>query len=137
MTSVIGTPFARAPRNLRTKNPQVVLKNKEAIQGSSGIFQNSELKCLILYYTESNLFFSVTDVVLFMEHFNELAQSNSPEKDLRSAVLTLCANLKNFGAQLEMNCKGKAVHVFFLQSVLMEMLFSISRSARPCLHTSA
>lgn len=45
-----------------------------------------------------------------MENFNELVQSNSPEKDLRSAVLTLCVNLKIFGAQLEMNCKGKIVH---------------------------
>ncbi|XP_032798195.2 eukaryotic translation initiation factor 4E-binding protein Mextli isoform X2 [Daphnia magna] len=94
MTSVIGTPYARAPRNVRTKNPQVMLKNKDTIQGSSGIFQN------------------IADVVLFMENFNELVQSNSPEKDLRSAVLTLCVNLKIFGAQLEMNCKDQLDRVF-------------------------
>ncbi|XP_057377278.1 eukaryotic translation initiation factor 4E-binding protein Mextli-like isoform X2 [Daphnia carinata] len=94
MTSVIGTPYARAPRNVRTKNPQVMLKNKDNIQGSSGIFQN------------------IADVVLFMENFNELVQSNSTEKDLRSAVLTLCVNLKHFGAQLEMNYKDQLDRVF-------------------------
>lgn len=44
-----------------------------------------------------------------MENFIELAQSNSSDKDLRPAVLTLCANLKHFGAQLEMNCKGNII----------------------------
>lgn len=91
MTSVIGTPFARAPRNVRTKNPQLLLKNKDVTQGASGIFQN------------------ISEVVQFMENFIELAQSNSSDKDLRSAVLTLCANLKNFGAQLEINFKGNLV----------------------------
>jgi hypothetical protein len=51
----------------------------------------------------------VSEVVQFMENFIELAQSNSSDKDLRPAVLTLCANLKNFGAQLEINCKGNLV----------------------------
>ncbi|XP_046637771.1 eukaryotic translation initiation factor 4E-binding protein Mextli-like isoform X2 [Daphnia pulicaria] len=94
MTSVIGTPFARAPRNVRTKNPQLLLKNKDVTQGASGIFQN------------------ISEVVQFMENFIELAQSNSSDKDLRPAVLTLCANLKNFGAQLEINCKDQLDRVF-------------------------
>lgn len=113
MTSVIGTPFARAPRNVRTKNPQLLLKNKDVTQGASGIFQNSKsnIHFMIFSLRRINIYMVdlVSEVVQFMENFIELAQSNSSDKDLRPAVLTLCANLKNFGAQLEINCKGNLV----------------------------
>lgn len=41
-----------------------------------------------------------------MDKFVELAQLNSGEKDLRSAILTLCVNLKMYGVQLEVHYKG-------------------------------
>lgn len=53
------------------------------------------------------IFTIVSDVVSYMDKFIELVQSNSVEKDLRSAVIILCANLKMFGAQLEIHYKGK------------------------------
>lgn len=110
MTSVIGTPYARAPRNVRSKNPQLLLKNKETTTaGTCGIFQNSNsitfhagVSSIILIHG----LFIVSDVVSFMEKFIELVQSTSPDKDLRPAVLTLCTNLKSFGAQLEISFKG-------------------------------
>lgn len=58
MTSVIGTPYARAPRNVRTKNPQLLLKNKEVLPGSNGVFQNSNpfIKSMV-YGSQNNLNF--------------------------------------------------------------------------------
>jgi hypothetical protein len=98
---------------VRTKNPQLLLKNKDVTQGASGIFQNSKsnIHFMIFSLRRINIYMVdlVSEVVQFMENFIELAQSNSSDKDLRPAVLTLCANLKNFGAQLEINCKGNLV----------------------------
>ncbi len=109
MTSVIGTPYARAPRNVRSKNPQLLLKNKETTAaGACGIFQNSNSITFhaVVSIVLINGLLIVSDVVSFMEKFIELVQSTSPDKDLRPAVLTLCTNLKSFGAQLEISFKG-------------------------------
>jgi hypothetical protein len=69
-------------------------------------------------HVDKNMARLVSEVVQFMENFIELAQTNSPDKDLRPAVLTLCANLKNFGAQLEIHCKGKLIDLKFSSSFL-------------------
>ena len=71
-----------------------------------------------------------------MENFIELAQSNSSDKDLRPAVLTRCANLKNFGAQLEISCKGQLTHNFnFLDlSVLIDTFFISDQLDRVFIH---
>ena len=126
MTSVIGTPFARAPRNVRTKNPQILLKNKDLTQGANGIFQNGNNHSFCIFcfqHVNKNVARLVSEVVQFMENFIELAQTNSPDKDLRPAVLTLCANLKNFGAQLEINCKGKLIDLQFQSSFLFWVVY--------------
>lgn len=109
MTSVIGTPFARAPRNVRSKNPaQLLLKAKETITtGSTGVFQNS--KFYLTNIQKSYYLFAliiVSDVVTYMDKFIELVQSNSLD---RPSVLILCTNLKTFGSQLEIHYKGNDV----------------------------
>lgn len=85
MTSVIGTAMARAPRNVRTKNP-VLVKGKMN---------------------------EIGDFVVYIERFLESVQSSNvqlQDKDnLRSAVLMLCSNLKVYGAQLELHHKGESV----------------------------
>ena len=48
-----------------------------------------------------------------MEKFIELVQS--PDKDLHPAVMTLCRNLKIFGAQLESNFKGVGADICIIQ----------------------
>jgi len=88
MTSVIGTPIARAPRAIRTKSSSQ-LGTPKLHTGEIGYMMNN-----------------ASEVISYIETF--LDQNNlSP-----AAILTLCSNLKVFGSQLEASHKEQLDRAF-------------------------
>jgi len=88
MTSVIGTPIARAPRTVRTKSNSQ-LGTSRLLTGEVGYMMNN-----------------ASEVISFVETFVD--QNNlSP-----AAILTLCSNLKAFGSQLETTHKEQLDRAF-------------------------
>lgn len=115
MTSVIPVtiplqPLARAPRNVRAKTLQLPgLKNKDTLTAGAVLaFPTSKDYCVFYYYIHNLIFLlaTVVEAASYLDNFLEVVQSNAPEKDLKSAVLTLCANLKAHGSSLELHYKG-------------------------------
>jgi len=92
--------IARAPRSIRPK-PLLVAQIKGSPRspphaGESGLAT----------------FKSVSEVVSFLEVFVDHVQNSVVDKEIKSAVLTLCSNLKAYGPQLETLYKDQLDHAF-------------------------
>ena len=114
MSSVLGTSIARAPRTSRTKYLQANLfKNNFRFHPNAGetgptVFSSGNFlyEFVQLYISTIITRYSASEAISFVDVFVEHGQNSSGDKDILSAVMTLCSNLKVHGPQLEASFKG-------------------------------
>jgi len=100
MSSVLGTSIARAPRTSRTKSLQAnLIKSNFRFHYNAG-------------ETGPTVFSSASEVISFLDVFVDHVQNSSGDKDIQSAVMILCSNLKVYGPQLEASFKDQLDQAF-------------------------